>query len=343
LQQLVKLDHLFALTDDNALLQHSKFSIPARREGYAVDDNARALVFTTIARTLWPTKKLEALQHKLMSFLLLMQSEDGRFHNLMDSSRRIADNPTVGDHTGRVIWATGRVINSDASSGARAAARLIFDRSLPWVRECAWPRTQAYACLGLYERLQAEPEDVNLKMDLKKMADNLVDLYNRNRAGNWEWFENIMTYDNPRFSQALLAAYQSLGDTTYLMVGEKTIQFLRKVTTIDDTFVPIGSKGWYPKDGKRALYDQQPIEAGAMIEATALAYRLTRSSLYEKTLHQALNWFFGKNTKSVRPYVESTGACNDGITEFGLNENQGAESTLAFLLATATCIESGIQ
>ena len=343
LQQLVKLDYLFALTDDNALLQHAKFSVPARREGYAVDDNARALVFTTIARTLWPSKNLEALQHKLMSFLLLMQSEDGRFHNLMDFSHRIIDNPTVGDYTGRAIWAAGKVINSDMSPGARAAARLMFDRSLPGVRECGWPRTQAYACLGLCERLQAEPEDDNLKFDLKKMADNLVNLYNCNRAENWEWFESIITYDNPRFSQALLAAYQSLGDPTYLTVGEKTIQFLRKVTTIDDTFVPIGSKGWFQKDGKRALYDQQPIEAGAMVEATALAYRLTRSSLYEKTLHQALDWFFGKNTKSVRLYVESTGACNDGITEVGLNENQGAESTLAFLLGAATCVEGGFQ
>ena len=164
----MKLDHLFALTDDNALLQHAKFSIPAKREGYAVDDNARALVFTTIAKTLWPSKNLEALQHKLMSFLLLMQSEDGRFHNLMDFSHRIIDNPTVGDYTGRAIWAAGKVINSDMSPGARAAARLMFDRSLPWVRECAWPRTQAYACLGLCERLQAEPEDGNLKIDLKK-------------------------------------------------------------------------------------------------------------------------------------------------------------------------------
>ncbi len=339
----MKLDHLFALTDDNALLQHAKFSIPARREGYVVDDNARALVFATIARTLWPSKELEALQHKLMRFLLLMQSEDGRFHNLMDFSHRIVDTPSVGDYTGRAIWAAGKVINSDLSPGVRAAARFMFDRSLPWVRECIWPRTQAYACLGLCERLQADPEDNNLKIDLKKLADNLVDLYNRNRTVNWEWFESIMTYDNARFSQALLAAYQSLGDTTYLTVGEKTIQFLRMATTMDDTFVPIGSNGWYPRDGKRALYDQQPIEAGAMIEATALAYRLTRSSLYEKTLHQALDWFFGKNTKSVRIYVESTGACYDGITEVGLNENQGAESTLAFLLATAACVESGFQ
>jgi len=339
LQQSLKFEHLFALTDYNALLQHAKFSVPARKEGYAVDDNARALVLTKKARALWPDKKLLKLQHKLTSFLLVMQAEDGRFHNLMDFSQRIIDNATVGDHVGRAIWATGALINADLPRGIKASVRLIFDRALPWARDSTSPRTIAYACLGLHERLNAEP-DPNLKANLKTMADHLVELYYANRALNWEWFENILTYDNPRLSQAMFAAYQVLGEKRYLTVAEKTLQFLVEASMVDGVLAPIGSEGWYQNGGKRALYDQQPIEAGAMVETTALAYRLTRLKVYETALRNALGWFFGLNTKAVTLYDESTGACYDGVNQEGLNQNQGAESTLAFLLAALTFIET---
>ena len=339
LQQSLKFDHLFALTDHNALLQHAKFSVPARKEGYAVDDSARALVLTKKARALWPNGKLSKLQSKLISFLLVMQADDGRFHNLMDFSHRIIDNAAVGDHVGRAVWATGALINSELPRGVKASTRLMFDRALPWARDSTSPRTIAYACLGLHERLSAEPEP-NLKANLKTMADHLFELYYANRTSGWEWFENILTYDNPRLSQAMLAAYQSLGEKKYLTVAEKTLQFLVETSTTNGVLMPIGSEGWYQKGGKRALYDQQPIEVGAMVEATALAYILTRSKVFEAALRRALGWFFGLNTQSVTLYDDSTGACFDGVNQEGLNQNQGAESTLAFLLAAATFIET---
>jgi hypothetical protein len=340
LQQSLKFDHLLALTDYNAVLQHAKFSVPARKEGYAVDDNARALVFTQKARALWRDNRLSDLQNKLISFLLVMQAEDGRFHNLMDFSQRILDSAGVGDHVGRAIWATGALINGELPLGVKASARLIFDRALPWARESTSPRTIACTCLGLCERLNAEPEEVNLRANLRVLADRLVELYYANRATSWEWFENILTYDNPRLSQAMLVAYQVLGEKRYLTVAEKTLQFLMEASTVNGILVPIGSEGWYQKGGERALYDQQPIEAGAMVEATTLAHKLTRSKVYETTLRHALGWFFGLNTKSVTLYDNSTGACYDGVNQEGLNQNQGAESTLAFLLAATTFIQT---
>jgi hypothetical protein len=340
LRQSVRLDHLLSLTDHIALLQHAKFSVPARKEGYTVDDNARALVFASKAIKLWPDQRLPKLQRKLLSFLLLMQEEDGKFHNFMDFSQRIPDESTVGDHLGRTIWAAGRVINSDLPRGMRASAQLIFDRALPWVRESTSPRTKAYACLGLHERLRFETEDANLMTNLKEIADSLVLLYNRNRVSDWEWFENILSYDNARLSQALLVAYQSTPHQVYLKVADESLRFLGKVTTIDEMYVPIGNEGWYVKGGRRALYDQQPIEAGAMVEAATLAYKLTGSESYEQMTRQALGWFFGLNTKMTKLYDESTGACSDGLNSAGLNENQGAESTLAFLVAVEAFIEN---
>ena len=333
-------EHLFALTDHNAVLEHAKFSVPARKEGYAVDDNARALVLTQKARALWSDEKLLELQNKLISFLLVMQVEDGRFHNLMDFSQRILDDAGVGDHVGRAIWATGALIGAELPRGVKASARLMFDRALPWARKSTSPRTIAYACLGLHERLNAEPEDANLRANLRIMADRLVELYYANRTLGWEWFENILTYDNPRMSQAMLAAYQALGEKRYLTVAEKTLQFLIETSIAKGVLVPIGSEGWYQKGRERALYDQQPIEAGAMVEATALASRLTRSKVYETALRHALGWFFGLNTQSVMLYDDSTGACYDGVNQEGLNQNQGAESTIAFLLAAVTFIQT---
>ncbi len=339
LHQSVKLDHLFALTDHNAVLQHARFAVPARGEGYTVDDNARALAFAVKAKTHWPTGQISELVRKLISFLLLMQVEDGRFHNLMDFSQRFVDTPRVGDHLGRALWATGTVINSNLPNGMKSPAQLMFDRALPWARDSSSPRTKAYACLGLCERTQASPDDRNLKVNIELLADSLVDMYRSNRAAGWEWFENVLSYDNARLPQALFFAHRSLGTSEYLGVAEETFRFLQYVTSIDGKFVPIGSRGWYVRGGERALYDQQPIEAGAMVETAALAYAITRSRSYENALRQALGWFFGVNTKSVNVYDETTGASYDGITETGLNENQGSEATLSLLLAVATFLE----
>ena len=336
----MKLDHLFALADDNAVFQHAKYSVPARKEGYTVDDNARSLVFAAKAHSLWPSRRLAELQQRLVSFLLLMQAEDGRFHNFMDFSQRIVDEPSVGDHLGRALWAAGTVINSGLPRGVRASARLMFDRALPWARASSSPRTRAYACLGIYERLHEEQHDSNLTANLKLLADSLVRLYESNRSGAWEWFENVLSYDNPRLSQALFLAHQALRGNSYLLVAERTLSFLAKVTSVNGLYAPIGNRGWFLKGQERALYDQQPVEAGAMVEATTIAYKVTHSATYKQALRCALGWFFGLNTKSSIVYDASTGACYDGLSESGLNENQGAESTVAFLLAAATFIEN---
>jgi hypothetical protein len=165
-------------------------------------------------------------------------------------------------------------------------------------------------------------------------------LFSGNRDQNWRWFENILSYDNARLSQALFVAYDLLGEREYLDVAEESLEFLENITTIDGTYVPIGTATWCVRGGERGLYDQQPIEAGSMVETTALAYRITRSARHEKALRQAFGWFLGANMNRVNVYDESTGACHDGITPEGLNENQGAESTIAFLLAAESFVET---
>ena len=336
----MKLDHLYALTDQNAVLQHAKFSVPAKREGYTVDDNARALVFAAKAETIWPNDRLAEFQRKLLAFLLLMQSDEGKFHNLMDYSQRIIDAPSVGDHLGRAIWAAGTVINSKMPAGMKNSARLVFDRALPWGLQSQFIRTRAYTCLGLAERFHADQDDPNMARNLRQARDLLLKEYDANATEGWDWFENTLTYDNARLSQALLADYQAMGEEDPLRVAEQSLSFLLKATTMDGKLIPVGNDGWYRKGGRLALYDQQPIDAGATVEATALAYKLTGREVYEKGLRQALGWFYGVNTKSVVLYEGATGACHDGVTPDGLNQNQGAESTISFLLGAAATIEN---
>jgi len=340
LQESLKLDHLYAITDHNAVLQHATFSIPAKREGYTTDDNGRALVFAAKAQRYWASDRLTELQRKLLAFILLMQSDDGRFHNFMDFSQRIVGEPAVGDHLGRAIWSTGAVIHSELQTGMKNSARLIFDRALPWGMSSAYLRTKAYTCLGLVERLRADAGDENLALNLEHLAGDLFNQFKKNATDSWDWFENSLTYDNARLSQALFAAYDTLGKEEFRGAAEKSLSFLLRATTQDGKHVPIGNNGWYTKGGRAAMYDQQPIDAGAMTETTALAYKLTGRDIYANGFRQALGWFFGLNTKGAAVYDPTTGACYDGITPAGLNQNQGSESTLSFLLGAVTAIEN---
>jgi hypothetical protein len=200
-------------------------------------------------------------------------------------------------------------------------------------------RTRAYTCLGICERLKADAADNNLTLNLEKLGDDLLEEFERNATGDWTWFENVLTYDNARLSQALFAVYETLGKKRFLEAAKKSLSFLLRVTTEDGIHVPIGNNGWYRKGGKAAMYDQQPVDAGAMMETTALAFKLTGEEAYGNAFRQSLGWFFGLNTKAVAVYDHTTGACYDGITSRGLNENQGAESTLAFLLGAVTAID----
>ena len=337
---LVKLDHLFALTDQNAVVQHARFAVPYKREGYAVDDSARALVFAVKAPRYWPDERLPELQRKLLTFLLTMQEEDGKFHNLMDFSQRIIDAPSGGDHLGRALWAAGAVISSNAPAGMKRSARLIFDRALPHARASVWLREKAYACLGLHERLIDEPNDSNLLDNLRELSRDITNAYNLRKSTGWMWFEDMLSYDNPRLSQSLFFANMHLREPTFLNVAEESLRFLYQKEMHNEFYAPIGNAGWYSRGGPKALFDQQPIEPGAMLETAAIAYGLTKQLVYEEMTKRTFSWFFGENMKGVKVYDEASGACHDGIGEWGLNENQGAESTIAFLLGAYELLES---
>ena len=329
----IKIDHLKALTDDTGILQHAKYSIPNRKEGYTTDDNARALVACIKFLQLHEDSDVSNLPNTYLSFLFHMQRPDGKLHNLLSYDRDFLDDVGSEECIGRSLWACGYAILTNLSKGIKTTSKEIFDKGFRHASNFKSLRAKAYTILGLCNYYEAFPNDHNLSKNIVSLAAQLLDSYQRVSSFGWCWFEPYLTYVNARLSQALFRAYGIIGDERYLQIAKKSFDFLVEVQVIDKKFIPIGNKGWYNKGGQRAIYDQQPIEASCMVEAALTAFHVTNEEKYQTVAYIAFEWFFGKNTQNVTVYDPTTGACYDGITPQGLNLNQGAEATMSYLLA----------
>lgn len=329
----INLDFLRSLTDGTGMIQHTKFAIPQRREGYTTDDNARGLIACVKYLKLRGDADVVDLMDIYLSFLLYMQRPDGRFHNVLGYNRRFRDRVGSEDCMGRSLWACGHVLTSDVPTEKKKLAKEIFDRGFPWIPRCSSPRSKAFAILGLAQYRDAYPQDENVVKNIKMLADQLVMNYRRESSDNWRWFEPYLTYANGRLSQALFETYLKTRDEQYLHVAKESFDFILSLQLINGIFVPIGNNGWYKKGGKRALFDQQPIEAGCMVETALTAFRSTNGEKYEEAAGTIFDWFLGSNSLRVMIYDPETGGCHDGITLNGLNLNQGAEAIVSYLMA----------
>ena len=329
----IKLDFLKLLTDDTGIIQHAKFATPKRQEGYTTDDNARALMACIKYYQIYDGSEVEKLIDVYLSFLLHMQRPDGRMHNLLSYHRRFEDEVGSEDCMGRALWACGRTMSSNLHTEKKLISKEIFDKVFPWVPDFKSLRSKAFAILGLCHYYKAYPQDQNVILNMKALADQLLNNYKLESSSDWRWFEPYLTYVNGRLPQALFEAYENTHNERYLQTAKAALDFLLKVQMTDDVFVPIGNKGWYKRGEKRATYDQQSIEASCMVEAATAAFRATGDEKYRRTAHTIFNWFLGRNLQHVTVYNPKTGGCHDGITPKGLNLNQGAEATVSYLLA----------
>ncbi len=327
------LDNLKALTDDTGILQHTKYSIPNRKEGYTTDDNARALVVCTKFLQHHKDSSVNRLAKIYLSFLFHMQRPDGRFHNFLSYDRDFLDDAGSEECIGRSLWACGCAIPTKSIEGIRTTAKEIFDKGFKHAPDFQSPRAKAFAIMGLCRYYEAFSDDRNLHKNICSLSEQLLTCYQRVSSTDWHWFEPYLTYANPRLSQALFSAYKILDDERCLQIAKESFSFLLKTQIIDKKFVPIGNKGWYKRGSHRALYDQQPIEASCMVEAALAAFDATREMKYRTVAHTAFEWFLGRNSQNVVVYDPTTGACYDAITPEGLNLNQGAEATISYLLA----------
>lgn len=333
------LDHLINLTDDTGLLQHAKFAIPNRAHGYCTDDNARAAIAMAKYHSQYPDPGALRLLDIYLSFLMHAQNSDGSIRNFMHYDRTWWPNEPAHDAFGRTLWALGTVMAYPPSPAYLSLAKECFDHSVDLVQK-QHPRGMAYAILGMCDYLRQFPGASDIKRELELAADGLVRQYKENRQSDWDWFEDILTYDNAVLPNALFVAGLTLEDETYIEIARRGATFLLDNTFDGDHFSFIGCSGWYERGKVRAAFDQQPIEAAGTVMMLRAAYDATNDPGFLALQRKAFDWFLGTNDLRVPLYDFRTKGCSDGLMTSGVNGNQGAESTVSFLLALLAIVES---
>jgi glycosyltransferase involved in cell wall biosynthesis len=333
----VRLDHLRLLSDDTGLLQHAIYSVPRYEDGYCLDDNARALLL--MARLQETSSDDLVIVRAMMARYLAYVSHahdrsTGRFRNFMSFARHWDGEIGSDDSQGRAIWGLGAVVGNSEDGGARSLADSIFHGGLPAILELGSPRAWAYALLGIDEYLGAFQGESKVEAIRQQLATRLLERYRVSRREGWDWFEDSVTYDNARLSQALIVSGARTGSDELLGTGLESLRWLTEVQRSErGYFAPIGSNGFHERGGARAEFDQQPIEACAMVSACLDAERATGDARWALEARRAFDWFLGQNALQQSLYDPRTGACHDGLHADRVNQNQGAEATLSFLLA----------
>lgn len=344
----IKLDHLYRMTDSVGILEHCIFTTPDRKEGYSTDDNARALqVFL----------RLKDERAKVyLQFLLSARDKEG-FYQDLNADLTWKEDVGVTEGFGRAMAALGEASITALTDDQKLTAVFVFDTQLPLMKKVSEPRALAQVITGLSYRIKFEvtypklvsellmrkklKADVSLELpfDLKQevinLAEKLRKFYQTASTNSWKWFENVLTYDNGRLPLGMLYAYEVSQDKKYLDTALESLDFLIEKTydLSKDYFSFPGYRGWYPKNGEKAKFGQQPIEAGSMVEVLTKAFQLTKSRKYLDLANQALNWYKGKNILGVSLLDEKSGGVKDGLEEWGVNPNQGAESILSYAIA----------
>ena len=331
----INLTHLRHMTDHTGILQHAKFTVPNRAHGYCVDDNARALIVVARAHDLDRTDtSLTELSSVYLSFLDdAFDSETGRFHNFMSYDRKWLDTIGSEDSHGRALWALGTMAGWGQNSGQVALAIKLFHDALPALESFSDSRAVAFPILGIQAYLHRHDNDHQVRELLKSLGERLRTRFRQHATKDWQWHELSLTYDNARLPEALIACGRVTNDDDMVKTGIEVLEWLKDIQ-LDSSggwFAPVGNQGWFRKSGSKAQYDQQPLEAAAMIGACIQAHECTQREEWVQLASTCFNWYLGKNDQQTQLYDHASGGCRDGLTRDGVNENQGAESTLSYL------------
>ncbi|MGH7812200.1 MAG: glycosyl transferase family 1, partial [Candidatus Binatia bacterium] len=332
----LKLDHLRRMTDDTGMFQHAIFTVPNYREGYTIDDNARALTVSALLEELGSEETSDLTSRYFAFVWYAFNSETGRFRNFMSYQRNWEEASGSDDSHGRALWSLGTVLGRSNTPALQSMAGWVFEKALPAVLDTTSPRAWAFALIGIHEYLRRFAGDRRVSQVREQLAGRLQELYQSNRADEWRWYEKSLTYCNAALPHAMLMCGQGIPNNDMTEAGLESLSWLAEVQRADEAgghFVPIGSNGFYQRGGARARFDQQPVEAQAMVSACLEAHRITADKAWYKEARCAFDWFLGRNDLNLPIYDTTTGGCRDGLHPDRPNENQGAESSLAFLQA----------
>jgi glycosyltransferase involved in cell wall biosynthesis len=335
----MKLDHLKTLTDDTGILQHATHTIPDRNHGYCIDDNARALMVAAMGRKYLPAVSMsfDSLSSHYLSFLqYAFNVETGLFRDFMTYARQWTEEVGSEDAHGRALWGLGKAVAFLDNPGQLAMSTTLFKQALKAVEHFNPPRTIAFALVGIHAYLHKFSGDTEVRRVREILADRLFNQFENNVTKSWPWLENTLSYANGKLPHALLLSGQWMQRSDMIDMGLRSLKWLLTIQTENGHFVPIGCNGWYEQGGPKARFDQQPIEANAMIEACVEAFNITRDKTWIDNAVMCFNWFLGHNDLNMPLYDPKTGGCRDGLMADGINQNEGAESSLAWLLSLMT-------
>lgn len=325
--------HLEVMGDEIGIMQHAIGSRPDPLHGYCTDDVARALLVDLLhGRALgWPAVADSAW--RAVRFLdEAFDGADGRFRNFRRVDGSWLDGSPSEDSQGRAMRALGEAIATAPDPRMAETAASLFDRALPAARGLTALRASASVLLGCDAALRAAPSEPTARA-YRLLAGRLRSAFECRAGAAWPWPEPRLTYENALPVQALIVAGQHFGSQPMLDIGLDVLDWLLTVQTAPAGHLsPIGN-GWWPCGGERSHFDQQPIEPVALLLAAEAAYVATGREQYRTAMELAYGWFLGDNDVGLRVAVPERGACFDGLTPDGVNANQGAESTLVWLIA----------
>jgi glycosyltransferase involved in cell wall biosynthesis len=334
------LAHIKRLTDDTGIIQHAKFGIPNLKEGYCLDDNARALLMVLMAYRQKKDPLALDLSPIYMSFIHYMQNKDGTFRNFLSFNRNFLDEVGSEDCFGRTIWALGYLLGNAPNDAYYQTGKLVFFDAAPNFEKLRSIRSIANTMIGISYYLRCNPSDDGMTERLRNLANTMTVHYKNNKSDDWKWFEPLLAYDNGILPLALLHAAEILNDHRISEIAMDTMNFLTSVTLKDGYLSIVGNKEWYKKDGERSMFAQQPIDAQAMVLMYHQAFHITKDKEYLNKLYTSFMWFLGENDLRMNLYDFETKGCCDGFENYGVNRNQGAESSLAYLISHLTVLQA---
>jgi hypothetical protein len=334
----LKLDHLSRMTDSTGLFQHALFTVPNFSEGYCTDDNARAFILAVLLDEMEEEpESVRTLATTYAAFLHhAFDAKTRRFHNHLSFDRHWLDEQGSEDSHGRALWALGMGVGRSPYRSFQVMSGQVFAEALPAATDFTSPRAWAFTLLGIHEYLQRLNGDRFAQQMRETLTTRLMGLFDRTTQPDWPWFEDVLSYDNAKLAHALILSGRAMSQTPVYERGLQALRWLAKVQTAESgDFRPIGSNGFFPRGGARADFDQQPIEAHSMLSACLVAYRATSDGWWYEQAQRTFDWFLGWNDLGAELYSPNTGGCRDALHVDRVNQNQGAESTLAFLLSLA--------
>ncbi|MFA4981444.1 MAG: glycosyltransferase family 4 protein [Candidatus Omnitrophota bacterium] len=333
----IKLDHLVRMTDSIGIFQHATFNVPNFSEGYCTDDNARALILAVLLENLGTMNpvKINDLASRYLGFIRYAWDPcAGRFRNFLTFQRNWKEEMPSEDCHGRALWAIGTCIGQSKNEGFAQMPVEFFEKALTSSASFTSPRAWAFILLGIHEYLQRFHGDRLARNYMQTLAARLHDLYKANSDAGWLWFEASLTYCDAKLPHALLLSGHDLANEEMFKSGIEALNWLTKIQASPrGHFQPVGSDGEYRRGGVKPAFDQQPIEAYATVSACLEAYRITKDKIWYNKALNAFQWFLGSNDLGISLYDPVAGGCCDGLHINRVNCNQGAESTLSFLLS----------